>query len=272
MSRPLCFASDYGYADDFAGACRGVVARIAPRVQVIDVTHGVPRGDVLAGALVLRNTLPYMPDHAVHLAVVDPGVGGTRRAIALRSGGDRLFVGPDNGLLTMAAEADGGVAEAFELTNEELWLSPRSATFHGRDVFAPVAARLADGLPLRVVGKPLQAVGLIRPPLPEPRLTALGVVATAVLVDRFGNIALNLDAKRLEEAGLGEHIEVITGGERYLAQVARTFSSVRPSDIVVLLDSYGQASLAVNAGSAREVLGVGPGDDVELCRLAPDLG
>ena len=267
MTRPVCFASDYGYADDFAGVCRGVIARIAPSVQVIDVTHGLPRGDVLAGALVLRNTLAYMPDHAVHLAVVDPGVGGTRRAIALRSVGDRLFVGPDNGLLTLAAEADGGVADAFELTNEELWLSPRSATFHGRDIFAPVAARLAEGLTLAVVGKTLQPAGIIRPPLPEPARTATGVLATAMLVDRFGNVALNLDAARLEEAGLGEHIEVLTGGERYLAQVARTFSAVRPSDIVVLVDSYGQAALAVNAGSACEVLGVTPGDLVELRRL-----
>ncbi len=103
-------------------------------------------------AFVLRNTLPYMPDHAVHLAVVDPGVGGPREAVALRSAGDRLFVGPDNGLLMLAAEADGGVAEARELTNSELWLSPLSATFHGRDLFAPVAARLASGLSLEVVG------------------------------------------------------------------------------------------------------------------------
>ncbi len=269
MVRPLCFASDYGYDDDFAGVCRGVIARIAPDVRVIDVTHGLPRGDVLAGALVLRNTLRYLPDRAVHLAVVDPGVGGARRAIALRSRGDRLFVGPDNGLLMLAAETDGGVAEAFELISEELWLSPRSATFHGRDVFAPVAARLAAGLALEETGRPLHTAGLIRPPLPDSRLTATGIIATAVLVDRFGNVALNLDAARLEEAGLGRHIEVLTGGERYHAQVALTFSSVRPSDIVVLIDSYGQAALAVNGGSACEVLGVEPGDDVELRRLSP---
>ena len=269
MSRPICFASDYGYADDFAGVCRGVIARLAPAVTVIDVTHGLPRGDVLSGALVLRNTLAYMPDKAVHLAVVDPGVGSARRAVALRSHGDRVFVGPDNGLLTLATEADGGVAEAYELTNEDLWLRPRSATFHGRDVFAPVAARVADGMPLHAVGRPLHATGLIRPPLPELRATATGVVATAMLVDRFGNVALNLDAQRLREAGLGESIEVLTGGERYHAQLAVTFSSVRPSDIVVLIDSYGQAALAVNAGSACEVLGVRPGDEVELRALRP---
>ena len=210
MLRPICFASDYGYADDFAGACRGVIARVAPEVRVIDVTHGLPQRDVLAGALVLRNSLPYMPDRAVHLTVVDPGVGGPRRPIALRSAGDRLFVGPDNGVLTLAAEADGGAAEAFLLTNQELWVAPLSATFHGRDIFAPVAARLAAGLPLDVVGLPIDAGGLTNLQLPEPRRHRDGLSATAVLVDRFGNVALNLDAARLEAAKLGETVELLT--------------------------------------------------------------
>jgi len=146
MDRPICFFSDYGYADDFAGVCRAVIARLEPDVRVIDVTHGLPERDILAGAVVLRNTLPYMPDRAVVLAVVDPGVGGPRRPVALRSHGDHFFVGPDNGLLMHAADADGGVSDAYELSNQELWLSPLSATFHGRDIFAPVAARLAAGL------------------------------------------------------------------------------------------------------------------------------
>lgn len=267
MTRPICFCSDYGYADDFAGTCRAVIARVAPEVRVIDVTHGLVERDVLGAAVVLRNILPYMPDHAVHLAVVDPGVGGPRRPVALRSAGDRLFVGPDNGLLTLAADADGGVAEAFLLTNEELWLAPLSATFHGRDIFAPVAARLADGLPLDAVGVAVDAAGLHRIHLPEPRLEPHGLTATAVLVDRFGNVALNLDADVLEQAKLGETVELITHNERYLARVARTFASVRPSDIVVLVDSYGQVGVAVNAGSATEVLGLARGDEVRLRRM-----
>lgn len=266
-TRAICFASDYGYADDFAGTCRGVIARLAPDVTVIDLTHGLPQRDVLAGALIVRNTLRYMPDRAVHLAVVDPGVGGPRRAVALRSAGDRLFVGPDNGLLTLAADADGGVAEAYELTNEELWVSPLSATFHGRDVFAPVAARLAAGLPLDVVGRPVTPEGLVRLKVPSPRSTRDGLVTTAVLVDRYGNVALGLDRDELAAARFGEVVELLTGGEKYLAQIAQTFSAVRPSDIVVLIDSYGQAAVAVNAGSAREVLGIEPGDEVRLRRL-----
>jgi S-adenosyl-L-methionine hydrolase (adenosine-forming) len=267
MSRPICFASDYGYADDFAGVCRGVIARIAPDVRVIDVTHGLPQRDVMAGALILRNSLPYMPDQAVHLTVVDPGVGGPRRALALRTHGDRFFVGPDNGLMMLAVARDGGAAEACELTNEELWLSPLSATFHGRDIFAPVAARLAGGLPLSTVGTAVEPGSLTALELPEPRRHRDGLTATALLVDRFGNITLNLRARQLEDAHLGDQVELLCGSERFLARVARTFASVRPSDIVVLVDSYGQAAIAVNAGSAVEVLGLEPGDQVRLRRL-----
>jgi len=265
--RVVCFFSDYGYRDDFAGTCRAVIRRLAPAVQVIDVTHGLVERDVLGGALVLRNTLPYMPDRAVHLAVVDPGVGGPRRPVALRSAGDRLFVGPDNGLLTLAADADGGVTDARLLSNEELWLSPLSATFHGRDIFAPVAARLAAGLPLDVAGVAVEPSGLARLHVPSPEATEDGIAATAVLVDRFGNVALNLSAAELEAADLGERLELDCGGERYFTRVARTFSSVRPSDILVLIDSYGQVALAVNSGSASEVLGVVTGDRVHLRRL-----
>jgi S-adenosylmethionine hydrolase len=265
--RAVCFLSDYGYADDFAGSCRGVIKRVAPDVHVIDITHGTARHDVLGGAFVLRNTLPYMPDRAVHLAVVDPTVGTKRRALGLRSAGDRIFIGPDNGLLTLAAAADEGVVEARELTNEELWLKPLSETFHGRDVFAPVAARIAAGLALEEAGREIDPASLVTLELPPPRRTRRGLRAQAVLIDRFGNVALNLDHAELESAKLGVRIEIVCGGERYLAQVARTFAAVRPSDIVLLIDSYGQAALAVNTGSARDVLSLSPGDMVELRRL-----
>jgi S-adenosylmethionine hydrolase len=267
VDRPICFFSDYGYTDDFAGVCRAVIARLAPQIRVIDVTHGLPERDVLAGAVVLRNTLPYMPDRAVVLAVVDPGVGGPRRPVAVRTHGDRIFVGPDNGLLMHAADLDGGVSDAYELSNQELWLSPLSATFHGRDIFAPVSARLAAGLPLDAVGASLEAEQLDRIDYPHPRRHRDGLTAIAVLVDRFGNVALNLRARDLEKAGLTDQVELLTGNERYLAHVARTFQSVRRSDIVVLIDSYGQASVAVNNGSAAEVLGLDAGDEVRLRRL-----
>ena len=270
--RAVCFLSDYGYADDFAGTCRGVIKRLAPDVHVIDISHGIVRHDVLGGAFVLRNTLPYMPDGAVHLAVVDPMVGWQRLAVALRSASGRLFVGPDNGLLTLAASTDGGVVEARELTNGDLWIRPLSETFHGRDIFAPVAAHLAAGLPFGEAGREIEPASLVTLELPPPKRTRHGLRAQAVLIDRFGNIALNLDQQELQHAKLGERVEVVCAGERYLAQVARTFASVRPSDIVLLIDSYGQAALAVNSGSARDVLSLSPGDMVELRRLEEPAG
>ena len=266
--RPICFLSDYGYEDDFAGTCRGVIASLAPGVPVIDITHGIARHDLLGAAFVLRNTMRYMPPGAIHLAVVDPGVGGPRRAVVLSSAGGRLFVGPDNGLLVLAAEADGGLDCAWQITNAELFVKPLSATFHGRDIFAPVAAHLATGLAPAELGPEIDPAGLVRLEIPRPRATKRGLRAAAVLIDRFGNVALNLDADRLEAAKLGDPIELLCGGERYLARLARSFVEVRPSDIMVLVDSYGQIAVAVNTGSAEEVLGLTPGDLVELRRLS----
>jgi S-adenosyl-L-methionine hydrolase (adenosine-forming) len=267
-ARHICFLSDYGYEDDFAGTCRGVIARLAPEVGIIDITHGIARHDVLGAAFVLRNTMRYMPDGAVHLGVVDPGVGGPRRAVLLQSRGGRLFVGPDNGLLVLAAEADGGIKGAWEITNDALFIMPLSATFHGRDIFAPVAARLATGLPPVQVGPRLDPATLVRVEIQAARATKHGLRATAVLIDRFGNVALTLDADRLAKARLGDPIELVCGGERYLARLARSFIEARPSDIMVLVDSYGQVAVAVNTGSAEEVLGLVPGDVVELRRLS----
>ena len=155
MPRPITFLSDYGLGDEFVGVVHAVIARIAPGAQVIDLTHGIPRQDVETGARVLARSLPFGPA-GVHLAVVDPEVGARRRAVALLTAEeDRLLVGPDNGLLILAADRFGGVAEAVEISASGWRLEPVSATFHGRDVFAPVAARLAAGEPLAEAGTPL---------------------------------------------------------------------------------------------------------------------
>ena len=165
----ITFLTDFGLQDDFVGTCHGVIATIAPDARVIDVTHGIRPGHVLQGALVLANTLPYMPA-GVHLAVVDPGVGSSRRALALRDGEGRLYVGPDNGLLLPAAERFGGVAEAHELANPEYSLQPVSRTFHGRDLFSPAAAHLAAGVALEELGPPVDPDELVRLELPQPEV------------------------------------------------------------------------------------------------------
>src|SRR3954470_22826830 len=168
----VTFLSDYGHLDEFVGVCHGVIARLAPEVRIIDITHGIARHDVRAGALVLRDALPYVPP-GVHLAVVDPDVGGRRRAVALACAEEeRLLVGPDNGLLTLAAERFGGVVEAIDIGHSPHRLEPVSATFHGRDQFSPVAARLAAGDPLAAAGEPISSDQLVR--LAAPRAPAPG--------------------------------------------------------------------------------------------------
>src|SRR5262245_56315626 len=176
--------------DDFVGVCHGVIKRIAPDTEVIDITHGIGAQDVLQGALVLANTVPYMPS-GVHLAVVDPGVGTGRRALALRSRDDQLFVGPDNGLLLLAADRAGGVEVVHGLTNPAFMLEHVSRTFHARDVFAPAAAHLTRGVDLPELGPPVDPETLVRLYIAEPDVAPSRIRATVLAIDRFGNVQLN---------------------------------------------------------------------------------
>jgi S-adenosylmethionine hydrolase len=257
VARPVVtFLSDFGLQDDFVGTCHGVIKRIAPDADVIDITHGIPPQAVLQGALVLANTVRYMPA-AVHLAVVDPGVGGTRRALALRDGAGRLYVGPDNGLLVPAAERNGGITAAHELVNPEYMLSPVSRTFHGRDVFAPAAAHLALGIEVERFGPPLAADGLVRLDLPEPNAGADRLAATVLYVDRYGNMQLNLTREHLEQVGIapGTRIELDVDGELYYAVAARTFGDARPGDIILYEDAYRNIAVAISGGDAAGMFG-----------------
>jgi S-adenosylmethionine hydrolase len=261
----ICFLTDFGLQDDFVGTCHGVIARIAPDARVIDVTHGIPATAVLQGALVLSSTLPYMPA-GVHLAVVDPGVGGARRALALKDADGRLFVGPDNGLLLPAAER-AGIVEARELANPAYALESISRTFHGRDLFAPAAAHLATGVPLAELGPPVDPEGLVRLDLPAPTIDGRGIHATLLYVDSFGNIALNLDRDDVEALGIvsGTRVELnLPSGERYYAVMARTFADARPGDVILYEDSYKNMSLAITRGSAARMLHASPGQEIRI--------
>jgi len=232
---------------------------------VIDITHGIPPQHVLQGALVLANTLPYMPV-GVHVAVVDPGVGGKRKPLALRGGDGRLYVGPDNGLLLVAADSLGGVEEAVEIANEDYMLTPVSRTFHGRDVFSPAGAHLAAGAELRELGPALDPAGLARLELPVAQLGTARIRATALYIDRFGNIQLNLTSEQLEKVGIvpGTKVEVEVRFERYFAVAARTFAEVRTGDIVLYEDSYRNIALAINQGNAARMFSLRVGQEVLL--------
>jgi S-adenosylmethionine hydrolase len=257
--------TDYGRDDDFVGVCHGVIRRIHPEAQIIDIAHGLPRYAVRQGALVLRNTLPYMPV-GVHVAVIDPQVGTERRAVALGTTDGRILVGPDNGLLSLAWESCGGVALAVDISRSPHRLEPVSATFHGRDIFAPVAAHLAAGAELADAGDPLDPDVLAVVDLPEPRSEAGELVAHALVVDRFGNVGLDVDHDQTAGTGLtlGARIEIEVAGERYLATYAQTFADVRPGELIVYEDAYRTLALAINRGDAAGTLGLQPDAEVRL--------
>jgi S-adenosylmethionine hydrolase len=252
----ISLTTDYGLDDGFVAACHGVIARLAPEVRVIDVTHLVPPGDVARGAAVLAQTVPHLPP-AVHVAVVDPGVGTPRRGVALEAG-PAMLVGPDNGLLPAAADALGGVGRCVELTNPAWLADSVSSTFHGRDVFAPVAARLVGGADLGDAGDPVDPTTLVR--LPEPTVSIThGVIEAEVLtVDRFGNVQL---------AVAGTALSPLPRNVRIGASPAvngATFGDARPGELVVYQDSAGKAAIALNGGRAVVALAVGPGDIVRI--------
>jgi S-adenosylmethionine hydrolase len=241
----LTFITDYGLEDGFVAACHGVAARIAPSARVIDITHLVQPGDVRRGAAVLAQTIPYLPP-AVHVAVVDPGVGTARRGVAVQAG-DSVLVGPDNGLLSWAIDAKGGPERAVLLTNGDLWLHPVSPTFHGRDIFMPVAAHLAAGAELS------EAEGEV------------------MSVDRFGNVQLSIVAADVSQlgAGFGSPLVVRCGRRQLTVPFLETFAAVAPGEIVAFTDSAGLVSLAVNAGDAAQQLGLPPGAHVRLSVARP---
>ena len=257
--------TDYGRNDDFVGVCHGVIRGIHPEAQIVDITHGIERYAVRQGALVLRNTLPYMPT-GVHVAVVDPQVGTERRAVAVRTGDGRILVGPDNGLLSLAWERCEGVELAVDVTRSPHRLEPVSATFHGRDIFAPVAAHLASGAELADAGDPLDPDSLTPVELPEPRDEQGAVVAHALVIDHFGNVGLNVDHDRLAgtDITLGGRVEVDVHGETYLATYAQTFADVSAGELLVYQDAYRTLALAINRGDAAGTLAVKPDDEVRL--------
>ena len=262
--RHLSFLTDYGLDDGFVAACHGVAARIAPHASIIDVTHLIPPGDVRRGAAVLAQTVPYLPP-AVHVAVVDPGVGTARRGVAVAAG-DSVFVGPDNGLLSWAVTASGGAARAFSLTNRDLWLASVAATFHGRDIFMPVAAHLADDAELAATGAQIDVADLVTLPVPERTIRDSVATGEVLTVDRFGNVQLTITAADAAQIGLkpGATALVRCGRHQLIIPYREMFGAVAPGELVAYTDSAGLVSIAVNSGDAAQRLGLPPGARVSM--------
>lgn len=253
MSRTdiVTFLSDYGLEDEFVGVCHAVMQRIAPSLRIVDVHHNILRQDIRHGAVVLLQTLPYLPD-SVHLAVVDPGVGSGRKAIVVETLRGEMFVAPDNGLVIPAAEASGGIKRAFSIEDRRFLVTPVSRTFQGRDVFAPVAAHVAAGVDPSEMGPEVAAEDLVRLEIPEAWVHDDHLHAEVLQVDRFGNLQMNLGSQHLEKVGIGagERVEVRIEGHRLEVPLGETFADVGTNEYVLIQDSYNYVSLAINKGDA----------------------
>jgi S-adenosylmethionine hydrolase len=265
----LTFLTDFGLEDGFVAACHGVAARIAPAMRVIDITHLVPPGDVRRGAAVLAQTIPYMPP-AVHVAVVDPGVGTARRGVAVQAG-DGILVGPDNGLLSWAITALGGATRAVQLTNDAFWTNPVSPTFHGRDIFMPVASHLVRGTSLTEAGTEVDVCELVMLAAPTSRLLDREAEGEVLSVDRFGNVQLSIPASSATDLGIkiGSPMLIRCNRRELTAPYLETFGSAAPGELIAFTDSAGLISLAVSSGNAAERLSLPPGARVRIAAGVP---
>ena len=274
----ISFLSDYGTDDEFVGVVASVIRELAPHVTVIDLTHGIAPFDVRAGSLALARSIGYVASGVV-MAVVDPGVGSTRRAIAVEvAGGEGVLIGPDNGLLAPAVAMAGGAGRAVELNNPEHRLEAPGATFDGRDVFAPAAAALCNGVDLLELGDEVDADLLVPGVVPLPQIDDSTVIAQALWTDRFGNVQLNVGPDDIPTA-FGDIVEVRcsaptdpTGGTTRAARRVGSFSDVASGAVGVVVDSNGMLALVMDQRSAAEELGLADGDQVVITPLADDGG
>ena len=256
--RIVTFLSDYGLEDEFVGVCHGVMLNIAPHIRIVDIHHNILRQDIRHGAIVLEQSIRYMPE-AVHLAVVDPSVGSVRRAVAIETKWNEIFVGPDNGLLMPAVDTAGGVKRAFNITDQRFMLTPVSRTFQGRDIFAPAAAHIAKGVNPEEFGPEVPADDLVRVEMPSAWIHDDHLHAEVLQVDRFGNLQLNFGTEHLEKVGLAGNgqLEIRLEGQRLHVPFGKTFADVKAGDFVAVTDSYQYLSLAVNKGNAAARLRAG---------------
>jgi S-adenosylmethionine hydrolase len=266
----VSFLSDYGRRDEFVGVCHAVMLDLAPQLRVVDITHDLPAFDVRAGSLALARAVQYLPEGLV-LAVVDPGVGTDRRCIAVEVQHGAL-VGPDNGLLAPAVALLGGPQRIVTLENEQYQLPAPGPTFAGRDVMAPAIAHLANGVPMSVLGDEVDPASLAPGILPLPSLEDGQIHGEVLWVDRFGNCQLNVAPEQLADVGArpGDGVEVRMGDAGRRARWVRTFADANPSELVLIVDSYGSCALAFDRQSAAEQLKLRAGSTLTI--VPPDVG
>jgi S-adenosylmethionine hydrolase len=254
--RIITLTTDFGTDDWFVGTMKGVIATINPSATVVDVSHAIPSGDIRAGAFALAASYKYFPIGTVHLAIVDPGVGSKRRRIAVQT--ERyLFVGPDNGVLSFAVRSEE-IRSVRALENETYFLKPVSQTFHGRDVFAPIAAHLARGVSIAKLGPAV--TNFVRLDWPEPKAVGKSTQGEVIYIDRFGNAITNIPASTVSRPG-SEHFEIFKGRKR-ICRIGTHYQSVSERQAVAVPGSSGYLEIAVNGGNASAMLGLRAGDRV----------
>lgn len=259
MPNPIIsLTTDFGGVDHYVAAMKAVMLHISPDVRFIDISHEIPPQDIMAGAWVLKNSAFLFPQGTVHLVVIDPGVGSERRAIAAKFGG-YYFVGPDNGLLSLIAEEN--VSSVVALENPAFFTSSQSNTFHGRDIFAPVAAHLANGVDIRELGSSLEGITTFR--WARPIADKEGIQGWVVHIDRFGNLITNIPKQLVKEVMREEHFKIYVGN-CILSDMVSTFSSVADSEAAALFGSSGMLEIVVNKGDARQMLDVQKGAPVSM--------
>jgi len=260
----VSFLSDYGLQDEFAGVCKAVMLGLAPELTIVDISHDIPAHDVRAGALALVRAVQYLPEGIV-LAVVDPGVGTERRAIAVETESG-YFLGPDNGLLAPAVAMIGGAGRAVSLTNEDYHIVAPGPTFAGRDILAPAAGYLARGASLDELGEAIDPIGMMPGLVSLPSEEDGAIVGEVWWVDHFGNCQLNIDPAELQlhGAAVGGRVELRFGGSTRMARWVHTYADAKASELVMLVDSYGLVSLALDQRSAAQELGLRAGSGITV--------
>lgn len=264
--------SDYGHADEFVGVLKAVIRDIAPHVTTLDLTHGIAAFDVRAGSLALARSISYVPNGVI-LALVDPGAGSARRCLAIEvAGGDGVIIGPDNGLLAPAVSMAGGAELAVELTNADYQLPQIGATFAGRDILAPAAAHICNGVPVSELGTPVDPGSLLPGTVPLSRHDGDDLICEVLWVDRFGNAQLNIGPDDLAE--WGDHVQLKVGQpaspqgpEVRRSRRVRSYAELGAGLVGLIVDSNGMVSICLDQRSAADELGIVAGDQVVLSEL-----
>ncbi|MFP4226189.1 MAG: S-adenosyl-l-methionine hydroxide adenosyltransferase family protein [Desulfobacterales bacterium] len=254
----IALLTDFGLSDPYVGIMKGVILSICPQASVVDVSHDVDPQDIRAAAYLLRAAYPYFPEKTVHTVVVDPGVGSGRAVIAVQAGG-HYFLAPDNGVLIKVLE-DKDLQAAVRLENRQYFLHPVSRTFHGRDIFAPVAAHMAAGIPLEAFGSRISVENMLQIPMPAAYFSEKDELVGAIIAaDRFGNLITNIPENLIRQlaSGLDESRLFVQVGAYQISGLSASYQDVAPDELLAIIGSRGYLEISVNQGNARTLCGVG---------------